>query len=134
MLGNNLAFNRAISSSSGGGINTIITLIAGEALGYPRVVSLSGGKAFLFDPVTATPGTILGITNQSATLNANVPITISGSVTYVGWGLVLNTLQFAVASGLLSSTAPSIGQVQAIGLALNTDTLLLRPSSVIELI
>jgi len=135
MLGRNTAFSTPPTSSTsggiaGGGTNTPITvsLVAGEALGYPRVVNIISGKAFLFNPLTAIAGSVVGLTTASVALGAIATIQPKGEFIYPGWGLVTDKVMYAGANGVLSVTPPSSGLVQPIGVALTTDILLIRPS------
>lgn len=128
-IGNNNAFTSSNSSLGGNSNASTVTLLAGEALGYPRVVTLVGGKAMLYDPTTAVAGNAIGITTHAALLNAPVAVITAGELEYAGWLLTANALQFAVASGLLSATPPATGLVQTVGLSLTTDKLLVNRQS-----
>lgn len=137
MLGRNTAFSTpptSTSTSTGGGggggtlAPTVVSLVAGEALGYPRVVNIIAGKAYLFNPLTAIAGSVVGLTTASVALGAIATIQPKGELLYTGWGLVTDKVMYAGANGVLSVTPPSSGLVQPIGVALTSDTLLIRPS------
>jgi len=51
MLGHNLAFSKS-KDTNASSESTLVNLIAGEALGYPRVVMTVAGKIKLFAPST----------------------------------------------------------------------------------
>lgn len=128
MLGNNQAFNAANSTGFAGSLvgAAAISVIAGQSLGYPRVVTLVAGEAKLFNPVTAVAGNVLGITTHSAAVGEVIQVLTEGVFDYVGWGLTANALQFGTSAGGLSSVPPVGGLLQPVGLALSADRLLLN--------
>jgi len=140
MLGRNDAFsssgNAAFSSSGvnndfGSAPNTL-KVLAGEVIGYPRLVEIKSGNAYLFDPAAAIPGNAIGLTNHSAASGASITVTVSGEYSYGGWGLSPNQVVYAIANGLISSIPPALGLIQPIGVAISVDRLLLNLTSAIN--
>jgi len=113
------------------GGDPVLSVSAGENLGYPRVVTLSEGKAVTFDPTASVQGNVLGITLASVLLGETASIRPYGEYRYVGWGLTPNAVHYCTAAGLVSTIPPSAGVLQPIGLALDADTLLLNRTTAI---
>jgi len=140
MLGHNKAFSRDSGVSTTGSNSTpssanTINVTSGEVLGYPRAVMLVSSKAYLFQPATAVWNSLLGITTQSVLANVSTPIITSGLVTYAGWGLVPNQVQYANANGIISNLPlAGVGNMQPIGIAIDTDTLLLKDLNSIDVV
>jgi len=136
MLGNNKAFNRESSSpGSMGSASNQLTLIAGETLGYPRAVMLDVfNNVVLFNPTSAVAGSLIGVTMHSAALGTTVDIITQGKLTYTGWGLVSGAVQYAGALGIISNNPVTSGNQQALGLALTTDSILIKDLQSVDLI
>jgi len=136
MLGHNLAFSTPTSGSgtSGNINNNLISLIAGEALGYPRAVMTVAGKVMLFNPATSIAGSVVGLTTASAVLNAVTPILTQGKLTYTGWGLTQGSRYYAGNAGVVSLTPVASGNMQPIGVALTPDTLLLNITNPVDIV
>ncbi len=107
-------------------------LIAGEVLGYPRLVVSDIGKVKLFDPASSPQGNVIGFTAHSAALDAPVSVLIAGIVKYTGWGLTPDVPYFGIASGLISTSAPASGIIQPVGIAIDADSLLINFTAAIE--
>jgi len=139
MLGHNSAFSRDSGTGSGTSNTSVESLqmqvISGEVLGYPRAVMLVSNKAYLFQPVSAFWNSMIGVTTQSVLANVSTPIITSGKIVYAGWGLVPNQVQYANANGVISNIPlAGLGNMQPIGIALDSNTLLLKDLNSIEVI
>jgi len=135
VLGNVGAFNSSQGKAGGVANSSQLSLVAGEALGYPRALMLVLGKAYLFQPATAVFNSFLGINTQSVNSGVTVPVVTTGKITYIGWGLTPNALQYANANGIISNIPiAGVGNMQPIGIALDADTLLLKDLNSIEVI
>lgn len=114
-------------SGGGGGLQPAIkkTFTAGENIGGGQVVMLTGDKIFKFVP--SNPSNcqkVIGVTNQAGAINDSVDVILQGVCTQMG-GLTAGIVYYAsTTAGLLSSTAPSIGIVQVVGIAENATTLI----------
>lgn len=134
MLGYHNAFKRVAAKVSFIPETLETTFTAGETLGYPRLVVMDAGKVKLFDPTVSPQGNILGFTLHSAVLDAPVAVQTGGLLTYAGWGLTPDVVQFGVASGLVSDSAPSGGMIQQVGVAVSANSLLIDFKIAIELL
>jgi len=138
MLGHNSAFSRDSGTGTATNApteNLQMQVISGEVLGYPRAVMLISNKAYLFQPASASWNSMLGITTQSVLANVSTPIIISGKIVYTGWGLTPNQIQYAGANGIISNIPlAGLGNMQPIGIALDSNTLLLKSYNSIEVI
>jgi len=127
MLGNANAFSKAQGLPSASSVVAkTVDILSGEVIGHPRVIVLQSGTARLFDPGTSEVGSVVGISTQSVAAGVILPVIYEGEVVHIGWGLTPDTIQYATASGLVSSNPPSFGLVQPVGLALDANTLLLN--------
>ena len=133
MLGHNLAFSKS-KDTNASSESTLVNLIAGEALGYPRVVMTVAGKIKLFAPSTGIIGSVAGITTRSAVLDEVIPVLTQGKLTYTGWGLTQGSRYYAGNAGVVSLTPVSSGNMQPIGVALTPDTLLVNITNPINII
>jgi hypothetical protein len=96
---------------------------AGEIMSAERVVMLSGGKAYLFDPTDENNyNKAIGFSLNSVIVNDIVTVLKVGNV--VG-GLVLvpDTLYYAGPNGTITATPPSTGVIVTVGTALDANTL-----------
>jgi len=136
MLGHNLAFSTPSSgSNASSNINdNLISLIAGEVLGYPRAVMTVAGKAMLFDPITGVAGSVVGLTTASAVVDATVSVLTQGKLTYTGWSLTQGSRYYAGNAGVVSLTPVTSGNMQPIGVALTSDTLLLNITNPVDIV
>jgi len=114
--------------------NSIISLTAGEAIGYPRVVMLAGGSVYLFDPIANAAQSVVGITLHSATFGLPVQVQTSGELFYNGWGLTPGVTYYANDFGVVTDTPPVLGIWQPLGIAIDSDTLSLNIKNTIDIV
>ena len=128
----NLAYESSVKKYG----QLISTYTAGQTLGGQRVVMVSGGKAFYFNPLNdLNIGKVLGITNQSATLNSQIDVVTGGSVVDIGWGLITDSIYYAGFNGTITTMLPISPFVfQRIGVATDANTLKLEFSEPVSTI
>jgi len=114
---------------------SVVSYPAGEALSAGRVVVITGGSAFYFQPTNpAHKGMAVGITTTSAsTVGASVSIQLSGSVTDGSLPSLTNAQYWVGANGVVQTTPPSTGIAQKAGIGLGAHTLLIDFSTQITL-
>ena len=101
-----------------------ITLIAGESIVSDRAVVVDSGSVFHFDTTNSTYyGRSVGVSKNSANIGETVEVIVSG---YYNSGLSLTEGQkyYATSTGALSTTPPTSGIVQIIGIALTSSKFL----------
>lgn len=99
---------------------------AGENISSGNVVMLSAGQVFKYDPSTeANYGKAIGIAKTAALTGEIITVILSGSVNITGWGLVQDATYYAVAAGAVSSSPPSSGLIGMIGVAKDTNTMII---------
>lgn len=104
---------------------TSILVIAGEDLVYAKLVMLlSDGKAYLNQPlVTSTYQRAIGFTTMDVQMNQSTRVLVNGIITNPAWSLATGAVYFAAPNGDITSTIPTTGISQAIGIAINATTL-----------
>lgn len=118
-----------------GAASNLETYAAGENVSAGRLVIIDGGEAFYYqisDPTHA--GRSFGITKSSATTGNNVTIQPSGIVTDAGFSALTEGTVWAIANGQVSSTRPTSGNVQKVGVYLGSNKILIDFSQQIILI
>lgn len=111
------------------------TYTAGEILGGQRLVMLKDGKAFYYDITNENNlGTFIGITNQSSVTDTDIDVYGFGQVINFGWGLTPNATYYAGTNGQMTTTAPTLGILQRIGVAVDANTLRMQLSEPLILI
>lgn len=91
-------------------------VIAGETLVAGRVVIMSGGKAFYFQPANpAHAGRAYGITRQSATVDQPVVVVTAGTLQHDSFSFAADTRLFVGADGVITAAVPSEGISQLAG-------------------
>ena len=97
-----------------------ITLLAGENIVGDRAVIIDLGNVFHFDITnTSYYGRSVGIAKNSANIGENVEVVVNGYYTS-GLTLTAGENYYALANGVLSTTPPTSGIVQQIGVALDS--------------
>lgn len=89
---------------------------------------LKNGEAFLFDQTDElNTYKAIGFTKTAVNIGDNVEVIYFGLLESAGWGLTPDTVYYANGSlGIISLTPPSVGISQAVGIALDSDTLLIE--------
>lgn len=107
--------------------NTILTYVAGEAVGGHRVVrSIGGGTCGYASSNDPTGGDdTIGLTLAAAAAGNQVDVQNSGPVTFAGWTWTPGAPVFVGLSGLLTQTPPVTGYVQSMGHAEGPTTIFL---------
>lgn len=104
-----------------------ITSIAGVNLSGGRIVYISAGKAYYFDPIDETlAGFILGITKHAALTDDTIDIQLSGVFDEVGLGLIPDRKYFIGVNGSLTTNLSGLKIVQQIGVSLDANKLALN--------
>jgi hypothetical protein len=102
------------------------SFLAGENLSAGRAVILDGGQAFYFQPDDAThAGRLFGVTTSSALAGAAVSIQVGGVVTDAAFTGLDDATCWVGANGQITTTRPSSGVVQKVGLGLGSNMLLI---------
>lgn len=106
---------------------TSILGIAGEALFLGALVMLgTDGKLYLNDPSdTTTYQRCVGFTMQSAVTNQSVKVLITGHITDTSWALSTGSIYYAGALGAITTSIPSSGISQMVGVAQSSSTLII---------
>ena len=98
---------------------------AGEAIGGQRVLMVSGGKAFYFDPSDMDNyDKVIGMSMHASVLNDNINVMQEGVIT-IG-GLTADATYYTTSGGLITTTVPTSGILQKVGVALNTSDLIIE--------
>lgn len=115
---------RGATGPAGG---SVVSYPAGETLSTGRVVVITGGSAFYFQPSNpAHKGRALGITTSSAgSIGATVTIQISGIVTDAAFPALSNVQYWVGTNGVVQTTLPSSGNLQKAGIGVAASTLLI---------
>ena len=105
---------------------------AGTALSSGRVVSVLNNTANYFNPSGNYEP--IGITQNAALSGDQVTVILSGPITMSGWGLTPGARYFALANGTITSDASQcVGRVQQIGVAEDSDTLIIHIQPAIKI-
>ena len=107
---------------------TSILAIAGENLTYAKLVMLSqDGKLYLNDPFNSNNyQRAVGFTTMDVLVNQSTRILITGIISNPLWTLIPGAIYFAAANGGITSTIPTTGISQAIGIATDAKTLIVE--------
>ena len=102
-----------------------INVSSGEALSSGRVVILDGEEAFYFQPTnSAHAGRAVGVTRTSAAgAGVIVTVQISGIVSDLAFTFAADSGLYAIANGAITSTKPSSGTIQYVGVATAANTM-----------
>ena len=88
------------------------------------VMLLSDGKVYLNQPlVTTNYQRAIGFTTTDVQMNHTTRILVNGIITNPNWTLTTGSIYFAAVNGGITSTIPTTGISQAIGIAMNPTTL-----------
>lgn len=99
-----------------GDVGNEVEAVAGENLSAGRVVVVSAGKVYYFQPTnTAHAGRAYGVTKHSALLNAAVVVITAGQVTDASFIFPSDTPLFAGVDGEIGPTPHPTGLVQYVG-------------------
>lgn len=115
------------------GASATIVYIAGVDIGSNRGIVLDNLTAIYADnTITSQAGKFIGISINAVTQGSNVIIQTSGEIDGFS-GLTPNSKIYLQANGVLTSTIPTSGFIQQVGIALSTTKLLIniQPSLVI---
>lgn len=103
-----------------------MTVNAGENISSSNVIMIVGGLAYKYQPSDqANYGKAVGIATNAALTGSPVVIKLSGKVNVTGWGLSADALYYASDNGALTTTPPSTGLLNLIGIAKDTDNLII---------
>jgi hypothetical protein len=102
-----------------------LVALAGETLSGHRAVILSAtGAAYYADKNTLSHiGRVYGITVNAALVGGQVQLVRVGNVTESGWNWTPDVPVYLGANGVLTQVEPTIGFLQAIGIAVAPTTL-----------
>lgn len=107
-----------------GGSALTYNYIAGETLGGQRIVMISGGKVFYFDPLDENnSGKQLGFTDTAAITDDSVNVISNGVIESAGWGLTPDAVYYAAIDGTISITPISSGISMRVGVAISAEKL-----------
>lgn len=99
---------------------------AGENISSGNVVMLSGGLIYKYDPTDENNyGKAIGIAKTAAITSGTVNVVLSGIVEVVGWGLTQDENYFAGLLGSITTTPPSTGLLNLVGIAKDSNTLII---------
>ena len=116
-------------------IGSAATYIAGSAVGGHRVIMVEGSKAVHFDPSEENnTGKTLGVSKNAAVTDDNVTVIHQGIIKSSGWGLTPDAIYYAGPNGTMTATIPNSGILQRIGIAIDSETLMVKFSEPIVLI
>lgn len=112
-------------NSGGGGGGSELHFIAGEQIVAPCVVVVNNGLAYKYQQSnSASYDTKIGIAVTSANINQDVKVVMMGKAN-VPSSFVQNSIYYAGANGILTTTAPSTSGVSLqVGVGIDTDNLL----------
>ena len=112
------------SSNSGTSSATQLTFIAGEPITAPSVVIINNGLAYKYQLTNnISYDTKIGLAINSANIGSSVTVVMVGKANVVG-SFVQNSVYFAGVNGILTTTAPTSGVSLQVGVAIDTDNLL----------
>ena len=96
------------------------TFECGETISTGYAVALNSGLLYKFDISNTTYyGKCIGISNQTGNTGDNITVTLQGTNTAVS-GLTSGYQYISITPGVLTNTAPSVGIIQTVGVALNS--------------
>lgn len=97
-------------------------LTAGETLAAGRVVVVSGGKAYYFQPSNAAhAGRAYGVTKTSVSANSTVRVVLAGPMQYDGFSFTPDQRLFVAADGIITAAVPTSGISQFVGSSVAAD-------------
>lgn len=100
------------------------TFIAGENLGGQRLVIVSGGKVFYFDPTNEDHyNRQIGLTNSAAVTDENVEVILDGIIDGFSGAITQDEIYFADVNGQLTNTTPTSGIDFPIGIAIDGNSM-----------
>lgn len=116
-------------------IGSAANYIAGAAIGGHRVIMIETSKAVHFDPSEENnTGKTLGVSKNAAVTDDPVTVVHQGIIKSSGWGLTPDAIYYAGSNGTITVTIPTSGILQRIGIAVDSDTLMVKFSEPIVLI
>src|SRR5437870_1966433 len=102
----------------------VVKVTAGQDMSSGRMVYMSGGLAFYYDPADETlAGKPIGITKTAVLTNAEVEVQVSGIFHQNGLGLTADQKYFIGINGTLTTNPIGLKVVQQIGVSLDTNNL-----------
>lgn len=118
----------------GDAASSVITVVAGEAIGGHRVICLQGGLAMYAhaDNLSAAEAAV-GVTLSAAPLSGSLQVQRGGIITEASWSWTVGPVYLSGA-GLLTQAAPSTGVLLQVGMALSSTQLDVRIGTPIELL
>lgn len=104
---------------------TSILARAGEDIVYAKLVMLqSNGLIYLNQPlVETTYQRAIGFTTMDVMINSTTRVLVNGMITNPAWSLVTGAIYFAAPNGGITTTVPTTGISQMVGIAVNATTL-----------
>jgi hypothetical protein len=107
-----------------------VSCAAGENLSGGRLVYLLDDRACYYDPLNPTlVGCVAGMTKNAALKGENVKVQITGKFVEPGLGLKKGKQYFAGVRGTLTLNPTGLKIVQAVGLAIDENTLAINFNS-----
>lgn len=98
-----------------------LTATAATPISSGRLLSVIDGVASYFDPAGSGEPTGMAIT--AALQDAELTLVLVGMASVSGWGLTPGATYYAGPNGTITAIPPNADRVQAVGVALDTDTL-----------
>lgn len=99
---------------------------AGQNLSSGRLVIISGGQAYYFQPGnTAHAGRAYGITTTSATAGGTVTIVTNGEVEDAAFGFAADKTLWVTTDGEIVDTYPALAVAQKAGISIGADRMVL---------
>lgn len=119
------AFQKLRELQQSGDDGFITPYTAGQIISGDRVVRVSAGQVFIADNTTATPGSVVGLSVNAAQLGAIVNVRSGGKASGFS-GLTPGAKYFLGTTGAITTTRPTTGILQVIGVAQDASTLVVQ--------
>jgi len=104
-----------------------VTVTAGQNLSAGRLVVITAGEAFYFDPTNvAHYGRAFGVTVSSALIGQVATVKQNGTVQDAAFSFSADAPVYVGPDGELSTTPPAYGMIQLVGTAVAADTLFIN--------
>lgn len=118
-----------IQSGGGGGSADVVqtTKNAGTAIGGHRAVKVVAGLLqYASKDDNPSAESVYGITINAGNIGDPIDVVLSGEIQEASWSWTQNLPIYLSTSGQLTQTAPTTGAVVELGIAVTSDTMLVR--------
>ncbi|PAC29238.1 hypothetical protein [Flectobacillus sp. BAB-3569] len=103
---------------------TEIALMAGENIGFGKVVAIQNGTVYLFDPTDEDMYNLaIGIAKTSAVSGNLIRVALAGKISGFT-GLTANKMYFATLNGEITPVQPEKGMIRSVGFSVSTTELI----------